>query len=48
MYYQALKYLKDKPGIVAYGPSPSDPAQRFEHVKRCREIFEGAAETLYE
>lgn len=45
---RALKDLEDEPGSVAHGPSPSDRVQRFEHLMRCRKIFDGPTQTLYE
>ncbi|KAF8606136.1 hypothetical protein BDV93DRAFT_542890 [Ceratobasidium sp. AG-I] len=48
VYDKALGDLRSRPNSIAHGPSRSDTEQRAEHLKRCREVFDGPHRTLYD
>ncbi|KAF8606086.1 hypothetical protein BDV93DRAFT_604626 [Ceratobasidium sp. AG-I] len=48
VYHQALQDLQDEPGSIAHSPSLDDAKERVDYLRRCRKVFDGPAETLYE
>lgn len=48
VHEQVMQDLKKKAGSIVHGPSRSNVKQRAEHLKRCREVFDGNLQTLYE
>ncbi|KAF8606133.1 hypothetical protein BDV93DRAFT_520995 [Ceratobasidium sp. AG-I] len=45
---QVWQDLRNTPGSIAHGPSRFDVRQRADYLKRCREVFDGNLQTLYE